>query len=132
VEVIGHEAVGDDAHPTEGFVVSHPGRELFPFRIAQNEPAVHDPGNAVVVGHAMVLRCFQSCLAHKRRKVISSFSGKVFLTIDLSPCLLYLAIDAPSLIEVDFLSKMAICRNTFDANPPLSDNATSPNESDQS
>ena len=88
VEVYEHHAIRDDAHSAQGFVVQHPSDELFPLHIAQDEPSIHDAGNAVVVGDGVVLGHFQrGLLAHGWSVSGRPLSGKGFPTIDLSRCI---------------------------------------------
>jgi hypothetical protein len=49
VEVIGHDAVGDDAQPAEAFVEAHVFDQLVLLFLAQDEVAVHHARDAVIV-----------------------------------------------------------------------------------
>ncbi len=50
VEVIGHEAVGEDSAAGEGFAFAHDFAEVFAFVLVKDEAAVDDAGDAVVEG----------------------------------------------------------------------------------
>ena len=48
VEVVGHEAVGEDSAAGEGFAFAHDFAEVFAFVVFEDEAAVDDAGNDVV------------------------------------------------------------------------------------
>jgi hypothetical protein len=48
VEVVGHEAVGEDSAAGEGFAFAHDFAEVFAFVVFEDEAAVDDAGDAVV------------------------------------------------------------------------------------
>jgi hypothetical protein len=48
MEMVAHEAVGEDAYPTELGVPADQAAEVLLLNIAKNEPSINDAGHAVV------------------------------------------------------------------------------------
>jgi len=76
VEVVGHQAEGHYAHTAEGFIFAQEGDELLLFEVAEEELAVHDPREAVVISDGICRRSLEAWLAHEPEQA--------YLTSDLS------------------------------------------------
>jgi hypothetical protein len=48
MEMVAHEAVGEDVYPTKLGVPADQASEVLLLNVAENEPSIHDAGHAVV------------------------------------------------------------------------------------
>ena len=79
MEMIGHEAVGENPDLTEFFVEAHEPEKLQFFLIEQNEATIDDSGDAVIISCLMEMSRFKPWLAHVKKVEGMSCVANVFL-----------------------------------------------------
>jgi hypothetical protein len=65
VEVVGEDAVSEDADTAEGLVFTHEEAEVLLLGGTEDEVAIHDAGEAMVVGDGMGGRGLQTAETHE-------------------------------------------------------------------